>query len=263
MTETDLTSAMSADVKLLGGLLGVVIRKQHGEEGFALVERVRATARARRKGDADAEQQLREIIDGLDAASLDVLIKAFSNYFQLINIAEDQQRIRVLRSREARDMLERIHRKRSLTCAPPADAAKMREMLDHLRVRLVVTAHPSEAKRKEVLIKLRRISADGGVEGRAKGGTAARNARPRSQHYRGDQELWQTRPTRASRPKVEDEVDFGLYFHHVGDHGRDYRHLRRFETRWKAATRRKTGRRFHRCCNTRRGLAATATETRT
>ena len=54
MTETDLTSAMSADVKLLGGLLGVVIREQHGDEGLALVELVRAEARARRKGDQSA-----------------------------------------------------------------------------------------------------------------------------------------------------------------------------------------------------------------
>ena len=101
MQETDLNNAMSADIKLLGNLLGLVIREQHGTEGFRLVEQVRAEARARRKGEPGAEEALRATIDQLDAPSLDVLIKAFSNYFQLINIAEDQQRIRVLRSREA------------------------------------------------------------------------------------------------------------------------------------------------------------------
>ena len=150
---------MSADIKLLGGLLGVVIREQHGEEAFQLVEQVRAEAQDRRKGDAGAEEALRATIDQLDAPSLDVLIKAFSNYFQLINIAEDQQRIRVLRSREAKGALsESIDSAVANLRAAGIDAEQMRALLDHLRVRLVVTAHPSEAKRKEVLIKLRQIA---------------------------------------------------------------------------------------------------------
>ncbi len=213
MQETDLMSALSADIKLLGNLLGTVIREQHGEDAFDLVEQVRADAKARRKGDTAAEQSLRETIDRLDMASLRVLTKAFSNYFQLINIAEDQQRIRVLRAREAKAPLnELIESAVAQLCAEGTDAARMRELLDHIRVRLVVTAHPSEAKRKEVLVKLRQIAQmmawkDG-----------QRLLLPRELHglettlTEEIEELWQTRPTRASRPKVEDEVDFGLYF---------------------------------------------------
>ncbi|MBI1258850.1 MAG: phosphoenolpyruvate carboxylase [Chloroflexi bacterium] len=213
MQETDLNNAMSADIKLLGNLLGLVIREQHGSDGFRLVEQVRAEARARRKGEEGAEEALRATIDQLDASSIDVLIKAFSNYFQLINIAEDQQRIRVLRSREAKGPLnESIDTAINTLHNAGTDGAQMRALLDNLRVRLVVTAHPSEAKRKEVLVKLRQIAQQMAWK------DEQRLVIPRELHAleanitEEIEELWQTRPTRASRPKVEDEVDFGLYF---------------------------------------------------
>ncbi len=211
--EIDLNSAMSADIRLLGNLLGVVIREQHGDEGFQLVEQVRAEARARRKGEPGAEEKLRATIDQLDPASLDVLIKAFSNYFQLINIAEDQQRIRVLRSREAKAPLgESIESAVADLHAAGINAEQMRSLLDHIRVRLVVTAHPSEAKRKEALIKLRQIADLMAWKDEQKL-LLARELRELETIISEEiEELWQTRPTRAARPKVEDEVDFGLYF---------------------------------------------------
>jgi phosphoenolpyruvate carboxylase len=98
MRETgEFGNPLSVDIRMLGKLLGNVIKEQHGEGAFDLVETVRAAAKARRNGDGDAEQVLAREIGSLDLSSLKVLIKAFSNYFQLINIAEDQQRIRVLR----------------------------------------------------------------------------------------------------------------------------------------------------------------------
>ncbi len=213
MQETDLTSALSADIKLLAGLLGVVIREQHGDDAFELVEQVRTDAKGRRRGDQAAEEALRTTIDNLDVESLRVLTKAFSNYFQLINIAEDEQRIRVLRSREAKAPLnESIDSAVANLRAAGLDADALRALLDRLRVRLVVTAHPSEAKRKEVLIKLRQIAH---MMARK---DEQRLVLPREQRAfettltEEIEELWQTRPTRASRPKVEDEVDFGLYF---------------------------------------------------
>jgi len=213
MQETDLNNALSADIKLLGNLLGLVIREQHGSEGFRLVEQVRAEARARRKGEPGAEEALRATIDQLDASSLDVLIKAFSNYFQLINIAEDQQRIRVLRSREAKGPLgESIDSAIADLRKSGTDADQMRTLLDHLRVRLVMTAHPSEAKRKEVLIKLREIAQKMAWKDEQRL-VIPRELRELEANVTEEiEELWQTRPTRASRPKVEDEVDFGLYF---------------------------------------------------
>jgi phosphoenolpyruvate carboxylase len=193
-------------------LLGVVIHEQHGAEAFNLVEKVRAQAKERRSTNPNGAGELLETISGLDTDSMQVLIKAFSNYFQLINIAEDQQRIRVLRKREASGTLDESMDAaiRQLSDAG-LTAERIRSLLNRIRVRLVMTAHPSEAKRKEVMIKLRQVAqmietSDG------------KQLLPREQHLLETalaeeiEELWQTRPTRASRPTVIDEVDFGVYF---------------------------------------------------
>ncbi|MBI5670927.1 MAG: phosphoenolpyruvate carboxylase [Chloroflexi bacterium] len=206
------TSPLSADIRLLGNLLGQVIRDQHGQAALDLVERVRTGAKLRRNSDPGAAEQLASIIAGLDLDSWRILIKAFSNYFQLINIAEDQQRIRVLRQREADGRTdETINAAVQALKEAGLSAADVRALLDQARVRLVLTAHPSEAKRKEVLIKLRHIAQM----------MARRDMQlllPREQQLleaailEEIEELWQTRPTRSSRATVADEVDFGLYF---------------------------------------------------
>src|SRR5262245_58997695 len=155
-------SQLGADIRLLGNLLGEVIHEQHGDRAFDLVERVRRQARSRREYATDAAPTL-ALAATIDALTLDehcVLIKAFSNYFQLINMAEDQQRVRVLRQREATGVLDESLDAaiRSLVAAG-VTAATTRALLDRLQVRLVLTAHPSEAKRTEVLRKLHTIGA--------------------------------------------------------------------------------------------------------
>jgi phosphoenolpyruvate carboxylase len=94
-----LQSLLSRDIRALGALLGNVIRWQHGEAALQLVEDIRAQARQRRANTSqlDASQVLAQHIAALDLDAKRILIKAFANYFQLINIAEDQQRLRVLR----------------------------------------------------------------------------------------------------------------------------------------------------------------------
>lgn len=213
VTTTDKASAMSADIRLLGNLLGQIIREQHGDAAFELVERVRTAARARRDHANDGHiHDLADTIRDLDLEARQVLIKAFSNYFQLINIAEDQQRVRVLREREASGRLDesiddaiRSLREAGLT------AADLTKLFDQLRVRLVLTAHPSEAKRKEVLLKLRTIADMMALRDR-------QTLLPREQQNMEArlkeeiEELWQTPATRSTRKTVADEVDFGLYF---------------------------------------------------
>lgn len=209
---TEPSTALSADIHLLGDLLGLVIREQHGEAAFDTVERVRAAAKARRSGDDSAHAGLIAEIDALDLEQKRVLIKAFANYFQLINIAEDQQRIRVLREREqAGTQGESLDGAIAALRRDGVSAGSLRRRLDDLCVRLVMTAHPTEAKRKEVLLKLRHIAQ-----------MMAR--RDRERLLPGEQqaldaalaeeieELWQTSPTRAARATVADEVDFGAYF---------------------------------------------------
>ena len=208
----EMLNPLSNDIRLLGNLLGNVIREQHGEAAFELVEKVRATAKARRSGEEGATAELTKIVGGVDLEQKRVLIKAFGNYFQLINIAEDLQRIRVLRQREVDgrmsesigDAVHKLH-------ASGLTADGMKALLEKISIRLVLTAHPSEAKRKEVLIKLQHIA----------NLMAERDRQmllPREQQAVENaitaeiEQLWQTRPTRASRATVADEVDFGVYF---------------------------------------------------
>lgn len=209
-----LRSLLSSDIRYLGTLLGNVIRLQHGEAALQLVEDIRAQARQRR---AEARQTgaasaLAQQIAALDLEAKRILIKAFANYFQLINIAEDQQRLRVLRHRETHghpgeslgEAVAQLHQ-------AGLPAADVRRVLNAISVRLVLTAHPSEAKRKEILVKLRRV-ADLLAQ------RAQHDLTPR-EHKRLDtalseqiDALWQTRPTRRMQLIVADEVDFGLYF---------------------------------------------------
>ena len=213
-TGSALRSRLSEDIRYLGTLLGNVIRLQHGEEALQLVEDIRAQARQRRDQaqQPGASSALARQIAPLDLEAKRILIKAFANYFQLINIAEDQQRLRVLRQREMQG-----HPSESLGEAVATlhdvgfSAAEVRCLLNTLCVRLVLTAHPSEAKRKEVLVKLRHI-ADILAQREHDGLTPREKTRIDTALSEQIEELWQTRPTRRMQLVVADEVDFGLYF---------------------------------------------------
>jgi len=205
-------SALRGDIRYLGNLLGSVIREQHGQAAFDLVEDARARAKQRRKDDPNGVGTLLAAVEDLDNAHLKILIKAFSNYFQLINIAEDQQRIRVLRQRELDNKTdESIDAAIRQMSEAGMTALQVRDLLAKVRIRLVMTAHPSEAKRKEVLVKVRHVA-----RALAKLDQSVLLERERrtieSSLIEEIEELWQTRPTRSFRPTVMDEVDFGVYF---------------------------------------------------
>jgi len=213
--ESGTSAPLSADVHLLGDMLGHVICEQHGEGALEVVERVRLAAKTRRSGSPDeqaaAHSTLVEIIAGQDLPGQRVLIKAFSNFFQLINIAEDHERLRVLRAREADGTLtESIDEAVRSLKDSGLSAADVRALVERMRVRLVMTAHPTEAKRQEVLVKLRRIA---DLLDRRSSALLPREERALARAL-GEQieALWQTRPTRASRADVLDEVNFGIYF---------------------------------------------------
>ncbi len=205
-------STLSQDIRTLGSLLGIIIQEQNGMEAYDLVEEIRAMSKARRNGDAAAAFQLADRLENLPLDSKIVLIKAFSNYFQLINIAEDLQRIRVIRQREADGSLKEsiINAIRTLKQRGKT-ADQVRNLLDHTRLRLVLTAHPSEAKRQEILIKLQRIALM--MERRDRQNLLPRELRRlESQLAEQVEELWQTRQLRSAKKLVSDEVDYGIYF---------------------------------------------------
>ncbi|MXX51653.1 MAG: phosphoenolpyruvate carboxylase [Chloroflexi bacterium] len=206
------STILSQDIHLLGSWLGVIIQEQSGMEAYDLVEEIRAMSKARRDGDATAAFQLADRLENLPLDSKQVLIKAFSNYFQLINIAEDLQRIRVIRQREADGRLkESIFEAVRALKQSGKTAADMRALLEQTRLRLVLTAHPSEAKRQETLVKLRRIASM--MERRDRHNLLPRELRKLESALAEEvEELWQTRQVRASKKEVADEVDFGIYF---------------------------------------------------
>ena len=153
---------LAHEVRLLGALLGQVIVEQAGEPAFELVERVRRAAIAVRRGDdPGAETRLAAALENLDLDDAELVGRAFTRYFQLVNLAEERHRVRTLRRRA----------RQSRSGGPPdsvtaAVATLRRSMpareLDALVARLsvvpVLTAHPTEARRRTLLLALRRIA---------------------------------------------------------------------------------------------------------
>jgi phosphoenolpyruvate carboxylase len=151
---------LAHEVKLLGGLLGQVIAEQGGPELLALVERCRLRSIAfRESGDQAAGELLAAELDGLDIDRAESLAGAFSLYFQLVNLAEERDAVRRLRS--GRAVLEGPAEE------SPAAAIewlldrgwtgeRVADLLGRVRITPVLTAHPTEARRRTMLTALRR-----------------------------------------------------------------------------------------------------------
>ncbi len=158
---------LAREVRLLGALLGQVIAEQAGPELFTLVERIRrGTISIRRSGpDAAVEpgvarQRLSEEIARLELADSAAVARAFTLYFQLVNLAEEHQRIRMLRMRARRargrplddSVNEAVDR-----LVPELAATGIERRIERTIVHPVLTAHPTEARRRTLLFALRRV----------------------------------------------------------------------------------------------------------
>ncbi len=158
---------MGREVRLLGALLGQVIAEQAGPELFAVVERLRKLTIALRRGDDlaatghEAERgRLTAEIRGLDTAAAAAVAKAFTLYFQLVNLAEERQRIRTLRLRARRARgrgIDESLREAVDVLRAEHDAAGVRALLGRTVVHSVLTAHPTEARRRTLLMAQRRV----------------------------------------------------------------------------------------------------------
>jgi phosphoenolpyruvate carboxylase len=213
---------LSADVNTLGRLLGDVLREQEGEAGFALVEEYRAATKQMRAavgedGDdfGESGRRLRARTDELDLDQCRLLVRAFSAYFHLVNLAEEHHRLRVLRRREQQSengpVSETVRLALGEAVEAGVDAERVRALLRSCLVEPVFTAHPTEARRRSVLFKLRRLST-----------FVERLDDPRlTAHERFDlfdrireevASLWLTEEVRGRAPRVLDEVRNGLYY---------------------------------------------------
>jgi phosphoenolpyruvate carboxylase len=209
--------ALSEHIHLLGDLLGQTIVEQEGPALFALVEEVRALAKAHRGGDAAAGERLLSRLRALPLDEARGVVKAFASYFQLVNLAEEQERVRVLHRREheahasgapmAETMRAAAVELRQQGVTPDA----LQRLLQRLLVMPVFTAHPTEAKRRTILTKLGRIgetlhALDFHSPTPDETAEALRLLREEIVS------LWQTDETRAYKPSVLDEVRNGLFY---------------------------------------------------
>jgi phosphoenolpyruvate carboxylase len=153
---------LAHEVRLLGALLGQVIVEQAGVETFEWVERIRRAAIAARRGDDPAaEERLARAFDELSVDEAALVARAFTRYFQLINLAEERHRVRMLRRRQ------RASRGGILPDSIPAavravrrtaSAAALDTLVGRLSIVPILTAHPTEARRRTLLLALRRAA---------------------------------------------------------------------------------------------------------
>src|SRR5690348_8584680 len=158
-----LPEPMRRDVRLLGDILGEIIRDSGGPELLADVERLRHSvidARHREREDpAAAGGEITKLVGSWSLEQAEQVARAFAVYFHLANLAEEHQRIRNLRERDTGH--EPVRESLAAAVAEvghDAGTEHLTELLGSLRVHLVLTAHPTEARRRAVVAALRRIS---------------------------------------------------------------------------------------------------------
>lgn len=195
---------LKEEVDLLGRLLGEAIRAVSGERFFALVEEVRLLSKARRQGDQGAGEALLAKAEALSVAEAEALVRAFTHYFHLVNLAEERHRVRVNRLRAEAETLEapRPEGPLALALALKARGLSLEEAeahLNRLELLLTFTAHPTETRRRTLRHHLERVQ-----EALERGDPRVLKARVAL--------LYATEEVRKARPSVEDEIKGGLYY---------------------------------------------------
>ncbi|RME84438.1 MAG: phosphoenolpyruvate carboxylase [Caldilineae bacterium] len=214
MTQDD---RLTQQIHMLGDMLGETLRAQEGEKLFELVEEIRALSKARRDGDRAAGDRMWQIIRSLRPREAEGVVKAYAAYFQLINLAEDQERARILHRRaleahaQGRPERESIDEAIAQLHRRGLDAQQVQAILDRLYIVPVITAHPTEAKRRTVLIKLARIA-------RWLHELDFHSPKPTERRqileliHEEITSLWQTDEMRLRKITVADEVRHALYY---------------------------------------------------
>ncbi len=191
-----------ASIRLLGRLLGEVIREQHGEDAFQLVEGIRRqSVGEHRSGEGSGESAL-DMLKGRSQGELLLLIRAFSIFSQLANIADDhiaRRETKALGSGAAQRM--ELH--------PGLTPKRVRTYLKDALFVPVITAHPTEVRRKSILDRENEISELLERRDGASIQTAERDEIDK-QLKRAIRILWQTRMLRSNRIAVQDEIENNL-----------------------------------------------------
>ncbi len=205
------SAEFESDQALLTGILREVVQGSAGAPALALLDRAVALGRQARLGDAGAAEELADLVRGLDTARIEVLVRSLTRWFQLVNLAEDNQRVRRLRARDRqpeggprpgslRDVVARLREQGT-------SAQELQRILRGAELRLVMTAHPTESRRRTTIDKLARVF---GVLRELDGTVQADAADARRRLAATVQELWGSEDLRSFSLSVTDEVKGGL-----------------------------------------------------
>ena len=201
------------DVRLLGELVGDVLREQGGPELFEDVEHVRQAAIGLRSSHG-SDQALLSWAESQSTLRLMELVRAFSAYFHLINLAEQHHRVRTLRERQraqAQPLRESIAAALADLTAAGFTPQRLGEGLQRLEVHPVLTAHPSEARRRTLLNHLEQTGQLIERLDAAERMTALDRALVLDELRTRITLIWQTAEARVERPSVLDEVQSVVY----------------------------------------------------
>ncbi|MCE1182626.1 MAG: phosphoenolpyruvate carboxylase [Rhodocyclales bacterium] len=203
------------DIRLLGRVLGDTVREQEGEAVFEIVEKVRQTAvRFARHGDPATRDELAALLDPLPRDTTQAVVRAFSYFLQLANIAEDEHHTR---RRRAHDFAGSPPREGSLVFALDAlSTAKvspeaLADFFAHALVAPVLTAHPTEVQRQSLIRSHRDIARLLDARERLRM-TPEEQAENELALANTILTLWQSRMLRPVRLKVIDEVKNGISY---------------------------------------------------
>src|SRR5215203_1533465 len=205
---------LRTDIRLLGRILGDTVHDQEGAEVFDLVERIRQTSiRFHRDEDKLARRELEAILDSMSTSDTVRIVRAFSYFSHLANIAEDQNNIRQMRGRGA-DGPQASTLAQTLSHAKTAglSADDLRRFFATAQVSPVLTAHPTEVRRKSTIDREMEIAALLDRRERVQL-TPEESEAGDEQLRRAVLTLWKTNLLRRTKLTVLDEVANGLSFY--------------------------------------------------
>jgi phosphoenolpyruvate carboxylase len=204
------------DIRLLGRLLGDTIRQQEGDAVFDIVERIRQSSiRFHRDEDADARKDLESTLDSLSRERSNQIIRAFSYFSHLANIAEDQHHVRRSRAHAKAASAPRegtIARALKLAAEAGLKESDLHAFFGQALISPVLTAHPTEIRRKSTIDREMEIAQILALRDRQEM-TPEEDAASEESLRRAVLTLWQTSILRRNRLKVIDEVTNGLSYY--------------------------------------------------
>ena len=209
------------DIRLLGRILGDVIREQEGAQAYELVEQVRQLSVAfRRDADEAADKALKKLLKGLSSDQTVSVIRAFTYFSHLANLAEDRHHIRrrAVHERAGNTQEGSIEVALARLRWAGISSATVAKTLANSFISPVLTAHPTEVQRQSILTAERRIAQllaerddilmRAQLYNSAKDALTPRElARVEAQLRACVAQLWQTRLLRHSKLTVADEIE--------------------------------------------------------